>query len=189
MMVNHGSSPRLHINLVASFYQAQSSTMVYNLASIVALLVALPTLAFSSPIVAAGSKHNVYLARCQHEDCSIFCDPDDSALTVAAYFSGGPITDGSTKLVTPTRLGRLTGQWEGAKKTVRLGTDGTLTTNIETSARTAKKGDIAGDATLGTEPFVCFKDGSTEFTIRYDDERYKCKTDYWCPSIEVGSST
>lgn len=162
--------------------------MLYKPARIVAIFAVLPIFALSSPITAAGSKHNVYLARCALDDCSIFCD-EDTSITVAAYFSGGPITEGSTKVVTPTRLGRTSGQWEGSKKSVRLGTDGTFTSNIDTSSRTAKKGDIAGDATLGSEPFVCFKDGSTEFTIRYEDEKFKCKTDYWCPSIEVGSST
>ncbi|KAF2018030.1 hypothetical protein BU24DRAFT_163631 [Aaosphaeria arxii CBS 175.79] len=148
----------------------------------------LPALSSASPIVAAGSKHNVYLVKCQWSDCDIFCDPDDVALTAAAYFSGGPVPEGTTRAVTPTRLGRVSGQWEGTTKSVRLGTDGTFKATIPTSARTAKKGEIVGDATLGDEPFVCFKDGSSQIPLRYDGETYTCTTDYWCPSISVGET-
>ncbi|KAF2117904.1 hypothetical protein BDV96DRAFT_644242 [Lophiotrema nucula] len=141
----------------------------------------------------AGSKHNVYLVHCDPQDCPIgLCDPGDFTIAAAAYFANGPVTEGTTRVSTPTSLGRLSDgilKWEGTSRSVRLGTAGTLKSNIPTSARTAAKGDLAGDATLGTEEFVCFKDGSTKFAISNDGDRYTCTTDYWCGSVDAGSTT
>jgi hypothetical protein len=69
---------------------------------------------------------------------------------------------------------------------MRFSTAGTFTSNIGAGAKTAAKGSIAGDGTLGTEPFVCFKDGTTKFRVNYDDELHTCTTEYWCASIDVG---
>jgi hypothetical protein len=154
------------------------------------LLAVLPALTLSAP-TAAGSKHNVYLVHCEYTDCDGWdCDPGETSFTAGAFFRDGPIAEGSsTRIQRPTSLTRLSGSqatWEGSKRTIRFGTSGTFTSNISASAKTAAKGSIAGDATLGTEPFVCFKDGATKFRITYDDEPHTCTTDYWCPSVEVG---
>ena len=90
-----------------------------------------------------------------------------------------------SEIQTPTAAGQVDARWEGGKRSVRLGSAGTFSINLPTSARTANKGSIAGEGTLGDEPFVCFKDGVSEFKIRYDDERFDCKTEYWCPSYDV----
>lgn len=154
----------------------------------------LPTLALSAPAAPAGSKHNVYLVHCEPNECPIgSCDPGDFTITAAAYFRNGPIAEGTTSRVqTPTTLARLNGdntRFEGSRRTFRFGSDGTFTTNIPASARTAASGSIAGDATLGEEPFVCFKDGKTKFQINNDDERYTCTTDYWCASTDTSTPT
>ena len=133
----------------------------------------------------AGSKHNFYLATCS-PSCLLLCDPDDT-ITAAIYFENGPITEGSSR-VSPTSVGRVTGRntaWEGSSKSVRIGSAGTLKTNIASDAKSATKGSLVGDASLATEPFVCFKDGTTKFTMTYDFDRYECTTEYWCPSISV----
>jgi hypothetical protein len=170
------------------------------------LLAILPLLTFASPITndaapitAQGSKHTVYLTHCQPKTCIIFCDPDDD-ITAVAYFAGGPIATDSTGVQKPTDLGRISGRttaFEGTQRSVKLGKDGTFTSNINASAKTAAKGSIAGDGTLvsgsgtaaASEPFVCFKDGTSVFTVNYDDQRYDCTTDYYCPSIDVGSGS
>jgi hypothetical protein len=159
---------------------------MFRLALIAALL---PAICLSAP-TAAGSKHNVYLTHCQPTDCSDFdCDPEENRITAAAYFANGPITDGSTsRIQKPTTLATINqSAWEGTKRTLRLGTAGSFTSNISSTARTAAKGTIAGDATLGTEPFVCFKDGTTKFSVTYEYDTYTCTTDYWCPSTDVGT--
>ena len=93
---------------------------------------------------------------------------------------------------TPTNLARLIGYqpaFEGTTRSFRFGLDGTFTTNIPVTAKTAASGSIVGDATLGTEPFIVFKDGATKFTIAIDGDRYTCTTDYWAPSVDAGSTT
>ena len=65
--------------------------------------------------------------------------------------------------------------------------DGSFTANISTKAGSLKKGEIAGDATLGSEPFVCFKDGVGKFVIQDEGDKYTCTTNYWCPSIDVSA--
>ncbi|KAF2275250.1 uncharacterized protein EI97DRAFT_475860 [Westerdykella ornata] len=152
------------------------------LSQLALLLALVPSLALSVP-TAAGSKHNVYLVRCQPSD------PDEDVIVAAAFFRDGPIKEGST-LQNPTALVTVSGsspEWEGRQRRVRLD-EGTFTTNISADAKKAAKGSIAGDAKLGSEPFVCFKDGTTKFSVRYDRERYSCTTDYWCPSIDVGDA-
>ncbi|KAF2709363.1 hypothetical protein K504DRAFT_346698, partial [Pleomassaria siparia CBS 279.74] len=141
--------------------------------------------ALASPL---GSKHNIYLVHCEPNECPIGdCDPGEFTTTAAAYFRNGPITESTTKVSTPTALGRLTGyqpKWEGIKRTVRVGTAGSFTSDIGAKAASLKKGDIAGDGTLGAEPFACFRDGTGKFLIADDGDRYTCTTEYWCPSVD-----
>ncbi|KAF2463987.1 uncharacterized protein BDR25DRAFT_307462 [Lindgomyces ingoldianus] len=136
----------------------------------------------------AGSKHNIYLVKCEPNECPIgLCDPGEFTIMGAALFRNGPVTSG-TRVTKPDVFTEVSGyrsQWEGAKRTVRMGTDGTLTSNISSGAAALAKGQIAGDATLGSEPFTCFKDGSTKFTISRDGDAYTCTTSYWCPSVDV----
>lgn len=165
--------------------------------STTALLGALALLLALSQAAPAGSKHTVYLATCVPEDCPIgLCDPEDFNLIAAGYFRNGPPTSTYTA---PTALGTLSGfssSWEGTKRSVRLGTDGTFTSNISAAAKTAAKGDIAGDGTLAggsligdsSEPFICFKDGSTKFRATHDLDDYTCTAAYYCPSVDVGTS-
>lgn len=155
-----------------------------NTSRFLAALAILPSIVLSAPTAAAGSKHNIYLARCTVSVCILPILCSDETVNAAVYFANGPIADGS-RISTPTAAGQVDARWEGGKRSVRLGSAGTFSVNLPTSARTADKGSIAGEATLGDEPFVCFKDGVSEFKIRYDDERFDCKTEYWCPSYDV----
>lgn len=155
------------------------------------LLLLLPVVTLSAP-TAAGSKHNVYLISCRPKDCYDWdCEFEYDGIRAAAFFRDGPIPEGSqTRIQRPTSLATLSSprtKWEGAKRVFRLGRDGTFTSNIDAAASSATKGSIVGDGTLGTELFVCFKDGATRFLVSYDDEEYTCTTDYWCPSVDVGS--
>ncbi|KAF2690647.1 hypothetical protein K458DRAFT_412008 [Lentithecium fluviatile CBS 122367] len=165
----------------------------------------LPTLlaasAFATAVVAApvetlGSKHVVYLSTCVPNECPIgLCDPEDFNLIAAAYFRNGPP---ATSTASPTTLGPISSfgsgpaSWEGTKRSVRLGTDGTYTSNIARGAKSLAKGEIAGDGELkgvGSEPFVCFKDGATKFRATYELDRYTCTADYYCPSIDAGTTS
>jgi hypothetical protein len=141
-----------------------------------------------------GSKHNVYLVRCDPEDCPIgLCDPGEFTITAATYFSTGAAPTSGRTAAKPDGIGKLSGynpSFESAtSKNVRVGRAGTFTWSITTAAKTLTKGEIAGTATLGTEPFACFKDGTTKFTITDDLDRYSCTADYWCGSTDVGSGT
>ncbi|ORY09162.1 hypothetical protein BCR34DRAFT_568883 [Clohesyomyces aquaticus] len=152
------------------------------------VLCALSLLLSSTLAAPAGSKKNIYLLKCEPNECPIgVCEPDEFTVTAAALFRNGPVKAGATT-AKPDVLALLSGyrpKWEGTRRTVRLGTEGTLTTNISAGAASLPKSQIAGDATLGNENLVCFKDGSTTFGITYEGDRYTCTTTYWCPSIEV----
>ena len=164
----------------------QLGTMLFSTAALLAATL-LPSLALAAP---QGSKHNVYLVSCEPNECPIGeCEPGDFTITAAAYFANGPVAEGNPR-VTPTALGKISGylpKWEGTKRSIRLGSNGSFSSNIGAKSSSLKYGDIAGDATLGTEPFACFKDGKEKFQITDDGDRYTCTTDYWCASVSAGS--
>ncbi|KAF2740569.1 hypothetical protein EJ04DRAFT_558569 [Polyplosphaeria fusca] len=147
-----------------------------------AFLLSLTALVATTSAAPAGSKHNIYLTRCTPTSCPIgACDPGDFGITAAAYYS-------TATSAVPASIGTIDGyqpKWEGASKAIRLGTT-TFTSAIQAAAARAKKGDIVGDAKLGSEPFVCFKDGATTLGFTYDDTKYSCTADYWCGSVDVG---
>jgi len=156
-----------------------------------ASLALLLLISLSTALPAAGSKHNAYLVRCEPEDCPIgLCDPGDFTLTAATYFAT-TVTPDATKVLTPDGTGKLSGYmpaFESAtSKSVRVGRAGTFSWSIATTSKTLTKGSVAGTATLGTEPFACFKDGTTKFSIRDDGDRYRCTAEYWCGSIDVAA--
>jgi hypothetical protein len=162
-----------------------------------ALLSALALLSTSAPVEILGSKHVAYLSTCVPDDCPIgLCGGDDFNLIAAGYFANGPPKGSSAS---PTALGRLSTfeggiHWEGTKRTVRLGSSGggSLSTNIAANAKKLAVSEIAGDATLttgdgGSEPFVCFRDGTTKFRATYDLDKYSCTADYYCASLDLGA--
>lgn len=151
------------------------------------LLALIPSIALSAPTSVAGSSHNVYLVRCQSDCQGWSCGGNGDVIVAAAFFRDGPIQDGSS-VQRPNSFATVSGSspdLEGKQRRFRLD-DGTFTTNISADAKTASKGAIAGDAKLESEPFVCFKDGTTKLRLRSDGDRYSCTVDYWCPSIDVG---
>jgi hypothetical protein len=158
-----------------------------------ASLVLFGLLASLSNTAPAGSKHNVYLVHCEPEECPIgLCEPGEFTITAATFFSTGSVANNGKAVVKPDAIGKLSGynpSFESAtSKNVRLGREGTFTWNITAAAKTYKKGELAGLATLGSEPFACFKDAATKFAIRDDGDKYTCTADYWCGSYDVGTT-
>ncbi|KAF2201227.1 hypothetical protein GQ43DRAFT_480892 [Delitschia confertaspora ATCC 74209] len=160
------------------------------LLQVLSLLLLLTTISTSAP---AGSKHNIYLTRCEPDGCPIgICDPGEFTLTAATLFRNGPVTPTTgSRVSTPDAIGKLSGYnpgFEGSStKSVRLGRDGTFSWNITTGSNKLTKGALVGDGALGTEPFACFRDGSTKFAIREDGDRYSCTAEYWCGSLDVSA--
>lgn len=79
-------------------------------------------------------------------------------------------------------------KWEGVSRRTTL--DGArFTSSIAAGADSLPKSQIAGTATLGTESFVCFVDGTSTFKFReglLGLRETNCKADYWCASTNVG---
>lgn len=164
--------------------------MAFKTVSLVLFLLA----SVSTAAPALGSKNNVYLVRCEPEDCPIgLCDPGEFTITAATYFSTSAVPASGRAVARPDGIGKLSGynpSFESAtSKNVQVGRAGRFTWSIATAAKTLKKGEIAGTATLGTEPFVCFRDAATKFAINDDLERYECTAEYWCGSTDVGTGT
>ncbi|KAF1960030.1 hypothetical protein CC80DRAFT_544494 [Byssothecium circinans] len=163
------------------------------IASTLVILSALALLSASAPVEPQGSKHVVYLSTCAPEDCSVFCEPGEYNIVAAGYFANGPPKSATA---TPTTLGTLSNSnnaWDGAKRTVRLGSTGSLATNIQAGAKKLPQSEIAGDATLTgrgegavSEPYACFRDATTKFRANYDGERYRCTADFYCASLDLG---
>ncbi|KAJ4295460.1 hypothetical protein N0V90_007472 [Kalmusia sp. IMI 367209] len=109
-----------------------------------------------------ASKHNIYLATCRRSpDCLLVICNNPPQFTAAAYYANG-ITNANS----PTELATVTdpaSPWEGTPRTGRFRTT-TFTSSIDAGAKALAKGEIAGQATLGTEEFICFKDGQSKFT-------------------------
>ena len=111
----------------------------------------------------------------------------------AAYFVNGPPT-GTISLASAFARTPIIG-WEGIPRSFAFLRYGTFKTSINANAATLAKGDIAGSATLttgvgaaGSEPFICFKDGSTKFRTNIDLDSYTCTAAYYCPSVAAGTT-
>jgi hypothetical protein len=148
-----------------------------------AILCALATAAPSTPAPLA-SKHNIYLATCSRpRSCLLIICDSPSPFTAAAYYPNGAST--AAKPSDITTITDPASPWEGASRQGRF-TTGTVTSTIDVGAKGLKKGDIAGGAKLGSEEFVCFKDGVSKFEVSgWDDwelQRVSCVADYWCAS-------
>jgi hypothetical protein len=79
-------------------------------------------------------------------------------------------------------------KWEGVSRRTTLD-GGRFTSSIAAGAESLPKSQIAGTATLGTESFVCFVDGTSTFKFReglLGLRETNCKADYWCASTNVG---
>ncbi|KAF2272541.1 uncharacterized protein EI97DRAFT_436784 [Westerdykella ornata] len=160
-----------------------------------ALGVVLAAIAMNAIAAPMGSKHNLYLATCSKQtiipDCPliILCPRQRAATyTAVAYYANGPIESNRNK--NPTQIATVSNPaapWEGTQRVAKLGRAGDFASNIDAGARNLAKSAIAGEAKLGTEEFVCFKDGESAFTVRdeLDIPEYSCKADYWCASIQV----
>jgi hypothetical protein len=110
----------------------------------------------------------------------------DTAST-AIYYNGP-----ATSRTSPKDIGVVSEpakKWEGASRRVTL-SDGRFTSNIAADAAGLPKSEVAGTATLGSEEFVCFVDGSSTFSFReglLGLRETNCKAEYWCASTNVGT--
>ncbi|KAF2182290.1 hypothetical protein K469DRAFT_691508 [Zopfia rhizophila CBS 207.26] len=159
-----------------------------------ATLALLPDLTNAAPVdaVAMGSKHNLYLVTCQRRaiECPliILCDKNAEAArtyTAVAYYPNGP-----TRNSVPNQIATVSdpvAPWEGVQREATVWQRSSFSSNIDADAASLPKGQLAGDAKLDNEDFVCFSDGQTSFTVRdeLDLPIYSCTADYWCPSIQV----
>lgn len=152
-----------------------------SLLSSLAIICSVSTLAASVPL---ASKHNIYLATCTpRRSCLlIICDEPDP-FTAAAYYANG--ASASTK---PTELATIAdpaSPWEGASRKGSLRNEA-VTSTINAGAKALAKGELAGEAKIGTEEFVCFRDGQSTFTTTggdgFDRRTVTCVADYWCAS-------
>jgi hypothetical protein len=152
------------------------------------------TLAVPFSASQAGSKHNLYLSTCTTRSALPGCPliiicpkkraPTAQSYTAAAYFA-------TTTSNTPTEMATVSERpvpWEGTTRTARL-RSGAFSANIDVGGKTLAKSAIAGMAKVGSEEFMCFRDGETVFEAVSEgligDERSTCTADYWCASINV----
>jgi hypothetical protein len=175
--------------------EAYATMFLSTLVTASTLLTTITALPLADPITTLGSKHVVYLSTCAPTDCPIgLCDPEDFNIVAAGYFRNGPPTSNTASASSVGVISSLgsSASWEGTKRNVRIGSDGTYTSNIPKGAKSVAKGELTGDGELkggsATEPFVCFRDGVTKFRVSYELDKYSCTADYYCPSIAAGTS-
>lgn len=156
-------------------------TMHSSLLPSLALICSLSPLAASTPL---ASKHNLYLATCTppRECLLIICDTPDPFTAAAYYANGASATAKPTELAT---IADPASPWEGASRKGSF-RNGVVTSTINVGAKALAKGELAGEAKLGTEEFVCFRDGQSKFTTTagdgFDRKTVSCVADYWCAS-------
>jgi hypothetical protein len=187
------------------------------------LFAVLSPLVLSTPIESrspntVASSHNIYLVTCTWSGSNGRWGNSDKSATGVAFFKapiqtppslGGrqdwkdsPRPDQVAILRSPAT------SWEGTKRQSTVWENKAFSANIVTGAGTLSKGQIAGEASLGSEQFVCFKDGETEIRLvgdgdgngpgrwgggrRPPEKRQRwnggndwaqCKVDYWCASL------
>jgi len=144
--------------------------------------------------VEAAKAHNIYLVTCVPRSRKNENDDDTPStaqnFTAIAYFKK-PIDPAETgsKDPQPDRAALVSQPpeaWDGVKWKVKTWRDKIFTADIASGAATLAKGEIAGNAKLGDEDYVCFKDGVTAIRIRDDDVRGKCVADYFCAGLGKG---
>ena len=86
------------------------------------------------------------------------------------------------------------GPWEGTQRVAKVGLgernkQGAFSASIDGGAGFLEKGQIAGEARIDSEDFVCFRDGGTEVGggggRGRGEAEAECEADYWCASIDV----
>jgi hypothetical protein len=163
------------------------------------LLGAQPYLALAHPALppttdlAAAKAHNIYLATCVPKNRNNDNRPEPTAnFTAIAYFRqplNVTTVDPDTKAPKPDKAALVAQPpepWEGVRWKVKVWNDKLFSASIAADAATGLKGALAGEATLGDEEYVCFKDGETAVRVREDGARGNCVADYWCAGLEAG---
>jgi hypothetical protein len=163
------------------------------------LLGAQPYLALAHPAppqtidVTATRAHNIYLVTCVPRNRNNDDGPSPTAnFTAIAYFRqplNVTTVDPDTKAPKPDKAALVAQPpepWEGVRWKVKVWNDKLFSASIAADAATGAKGALAGDATLGDEDYVCFKDGETGIRIREDNARGNCVAGYWCAGLEDG---
>lgn len=101
--------------------------------------------------------------------------------TAVAYYANGQSNGNPTEIATVSDPAQ---SWEGTLRVANLRTSA-FSSNINADAAGLEKSAMAGQAKLGTEDFVCFKDGETAFTARDGLQQASCTANYWCASLSV----
>lgn len=124
----------------------------------------------------ASSKHNLHLATCTPlPSCLLIICSTPVPYTAAAYYPNG-----ASASAQPGEIGTVAdpaAPWEGVARRATLRA-GVVTANIAKGAKALAKGEIAGEASLGAEGFVCFRDGVGRFSVQGGE--VNCVVDYWC---------
>ncbi|KAL1592835.1 hypothetical protein SLS60_011251 [Paraconiothyrium brasiliense] len=152
-----------------------------------------PALAPTIELAPAAKAHNIYLTTCVPKPRNNDDKPVPTAnFTAIAYFRQ-PLNittvDPDTKAPKPDKAALVAQPpepWEGVKWKVKVWNEKLFSASIVANAGSAAKGTLAGDAKLGDEEYVCFKDGETGIRVRDDDVRGNCVADYWCAGLEAG---
>ncbi|KAJ4305829.1 hypothetical protein N0V90_001361 [Kalmusia sp. IMI 367209] len=137
-------------------------------------LSALPYLAAAYPTLApttdlgsapAAKAHNIYLTTCVPRNKNNDDNPAPTTnFTAIAYFRQPLNTtaiDPDTKAPKPDKAALVAQPpepWEGVKWRVKVWNDKLFSASIAADAGSLTKGGLAGDAKLGDEDYVCFKD-------------------------------
>lgn len=163
------------------------------------LLGTLPYLAVAHPALppttdlAAAKAHNIYLATCVPKNRNNDDNPAPPVNFTAIGYFRQPLNvtavDPDTKAPKPDKAALVAQPpepWEGVRWKIKVWNDKLFSASIAADAATGVKGALAGDAKLGNEDYVCFKDGETAIRIREDDVRGNCIADYWCAGLEAG---
>jgi hypothetical protein len=147
------------------------------------LVAALSSPASSSPITpnTIASSHNIFLVTCTQSNgrAGRWGGSDITAAGIAFFESpisttpspGGrdwnnkPRPDQMALLSSPAAV------WEGTQRQSTVWNNTAFKSDIDAGAQTLAKGQIAGEASLGEEHFVRFRDGVTEIEVGRDDGR------------------
>lgn len=146
------------------------SLLLLSLLALLPSTLALPTPQTSAP-TPLSSSHNIYLSTCDPTTTS----PRRTALLL--YTSGGPSTSSPALLATVSATGA---HWEGTRRTADLGDAGSFASDIALGAEELRKGEVAGEAELAGERFVCFRDGVSVFVFSGGE---RCVGEYWCGAV------
>ncbi|KAF1829309.1 hypothetical protein BDW02DRAFT_170662 [Decorospora gaudefroyi] len=139
------------------------------------LLLALPPTSTHAAPTAAASPKNIYLT-----SCTTYTLQSDQRTSAAILYTAAAGSSNPSALSTlaPT-------QWAGSTQRVQL-SGSIFESRIEAGAEGLERSSIAGQARLGRERFVCFRDGGSVFRFGegvVGEGVTVCTAEFWCGSL------